>query len=301
MANDSQRATLADLWVPVPPDKVKTKPGGPQRPPVDYVEWPVAWARVLECDPHARWEVLNTIAAPPVVIVHGRLTITDPETGTLLSLDAVGDAPLRENGAPTAESQALKRACGKFGVGISLYKAELNYEDTPLAKQAQAGMSVQEEPPAPLPAADSVAPAVSEAVREVRETATRRESAPARRNGPSSDLLTGDELREIADELHIPDDSPDGTDRRNRIAGRLRAIYGDAKPMVSTRLADLLQASITPAALESILGLRQAAMNPLAMTILSRLCAVDAQWDSEEFQEWTRDLWTDFRSVRRSA
>jgi hypothetical protein len=84
-----------------------------------YVEWHVAWMKVLEVDPAAEWEVIAIQPAADGFMCHGRVTVGG------VTRDGIGYAPTKGNdvdcGVKDAESDALKRACAKHGVGIGLY------------------------------------------------------------------------------------------------------------------------------------------------------------------------------------
>lgn len=129
--SDEQKDAFGRLMKPIPPGLVATRPG-PGGMTLSYIEWHTAWLRITDVDPAATWEVIS-IAVHEGFYVHGRVGVLG------VHRDGVGYAPFKggdvDCGVKDAETDSLKRACVKFGVGISLYGADLGAYEGPEDKR----------------------------------------------------------------------------------------------------------------------------------------------------------------------
>jgi hypothetical protein len=91
---------------------------------VDYIEWTTA-VHLLNAALGASWswEIVSSQIVGNEFVIHGRLRVQNGMTYT--SHDGIGTGTLKEGkeevGVKGAESDALKRAATKFGLGLELY------------------------------------------------------------------------------------------------------------------------------------------------------------------------------------
>jgi len=117
---------LADFKQPIPPQFISQKPvfrKGSKTGEVDYIPW-VNLVRILDSYTEGFWNwEIRTQFLGDRVVVEGKLSIitadgtfTREATGwESLEVDGYGDS------TSNAEAMALRRACGKFGIGLYLW------------------------------------------------------------------------------------------------------------------------------------------------------------------------------------
>ena len=107
---------------PLPPKLLKSKKIGGKE--ITYLSWYDAAKILSKYCPNWTWEITKFESSTDRVFLIGRLTIPTSEGNVYREASGTERLDCSNYGDPSsnAESMAFRRACAKFGLGLSLYQ-----------------------------------------------------------------------------------------------------------------------------------------------------------------------------------
>ncbi len=120
-----QRIDRAALERPFPPEAIKTR-RGPHGRELSYVEAPLYIERLNDAfNAEWTWQILKHELHGRELVVHGALTAGSQTKhafgGTSMTVDRNGEVVSIADDLKAAATDALKKACSLFGIGLDLY------------------------------------------------------------------------------------------------------------------------------------------------------------------------------------